>query len=484
VTLGRAALAALALLLLAGTAAAGSVYVPDDPLAPQQWYLAEDRAFDYWSELPALSPVRVAVIDSGIDFGHPEFEGRIAAKKSFVGGSVADHQGHGTFVAGEIAAALDNAQGIAGIAFPAQLVVAKVVAGDGSILPGVEAKAIRWAVDQGARVINLSIGGLRDPLHPDRDTFSPLERHAIEYARSHDVVVVAAVGNSDQAPVSPWLYASYPAALPHVVGVSALGEGGSVPSFSNRDAIYNDLAAPGESILSTFPRSLTAERPSCSDQGYSDCGPAEYRDAEGTSFAAPQVSAAAALLLAVRPGLAADQVSALLEQSAVDLTATTGCRHCTPGRDALSGWGKLDVTAALEATEGPLPRADRYEANDDAGSGAALVYGRKRRLEATIDFWDDQIDVYRVKIAAGQRMKAVLRGPPGNNLDLVLWKPGTEHVEGLAAQVGRGRVTQSAHAGPNERIAYRALRGGWYYVEVKITVPGSGPYLLELTKSA
>ena len=81
-----------------------------------------------------------------------------------------------------------------------------------------EAKAIRWAVDNGARVINMSLGGVRDPLDPDRDTYSRLEADAVAYAVSQGAVVVAAVGNSDQAPESPWKYASYPAALPHVLG--------------------------------------------------------------------------------------------------------------------------------------------------------------------------------------------------------------------------------------------------------------------------
>ena len=112
-------------------------------------------------------------------------------------------------------------------------------------------------------------------------------------------VLVAAVGNSDEAPQTPWPYASYPAALPHVLGVSALTPSGNVPSFSDRDRIFNDISAPGQEIYSTLPRALTSFRPLCQNQGYSDCGPDDFRHAAGTSFAAPQVTAAAAILFAL-----------------------------------------------------------------------------------------------------------------------------------------------------------------------------------------
>ena len=92
----------------------------------------------------------------------------------------------------------------------------------------------------------------------------------------------------------PWGFASYPAALPHVIGVSAVTQTGSIPSFSNRDAVFNDLAAPGQGLVSTTPRELTAEKPSCLDQGYSICGPPDLKDGMGTSFSAAQVTAAAA----------------------------------------------------------------------------------------------------------------------------------------------------------------------------------------------
>ena len=107
----------------------------------------------------------------------------------------------------------------------------------------------------------MSLSGPRDPANPSRDTYSKLEADAVAYAVSKGVLVVAAVGNSDQSPSQPWPYASWPAALPHVLGVSALNRKGGVPAFSNRDPQFNDIAAPGEDILSTLPLALTAMYP-------------------------------------------------------------------------------------------------------------------------------------------------------------------------------------------------------------------------------
>jgi subtilisin family serine protease len=480
-----AAAAAATCLAFAGStaaaSAAGTAFTPNDPLAAKQWYLAQDHVFDLFPDtLPALpgDGVRVAVIDSGIDGGHPDLAGQVVAAKSFVGGSpLTDEQGHGTFVAGEIAAATNNGLGIAGIAFPAKLVIAKVVRADREIPLEAETAAIRWAVGQGARVINLSLGGLRDPTDPLRDTYSAAEAQAVAYAVRHGAVVVAAVGNADQAPRVPWPYASYPAALPHVIGVSALARDGSVPAFSDRDAVFNDLAAPGQDVFSTLPRRMTAARPSCPDQGYSDCGPADYVHPSGTSFAAPQVTAAAALLLALQPTLKADQVSALLERTADDANASNGCRRCPLLRDSLTGWGRLNVANALASLGGPLPPADRYETNDDAGTQAFTLWGRTIRTRATIDYWDDPVDVYRVRLLAGQRLVAAVRGPGRAEIALSLWRPGTTSVFGFTRPLVR-----KAGAGAAKAIGYRPSTGGWYYLEVKLGSMSFGAYDLAITK--
>jgi len=458
-------------------------FVPEDPLATRlQWHLPVNRAFDYWQTPPLLPAVRVAVIDSGVDRTHPEFEGKVVGGKSFVGGSpYVDRQGHGTFVAGLIAAAIGNAEGGAGMAPSAELLVAKVVQPDLSIDVLAEAQAIQWAANQGAKVINISLGGLRDPRDPSRDTFSQLEAAAIAYAHGKGAVVVAAVGNADAAPRQPWPYASYPAALPHVLGVSALARDGSAPPFSNRDKIYNDIAAPGQAIVSTLPKALTAPFKDCPEQGYSTCGPDEYRAAVGTSFAAPQVSAAAAVLLAERPILGPEQVTALLTRTAVDVNAATGCQQCPLGRDELTGWGRLDVTAALRQLDGEIPPPDRFEPNDDAGSEAARLCCLTKRLVATLDFWDDQNDVYAIRLRRRQPVYVSVRGPAGTDTNLILWKPGTKRIDDFRSIDRIG--AQSAHPGPREDLRYRATKTGWHFVQVKLGSRGEGLYKLVIVKA-
>ena len=285
----------------------------------------------------------------------------------------------------------------------------------------------------------MSLGGLRDPRDPGRDTYSQLEADAVAYAVSKGVLVVAAVGNSDQAPSQPWPYASWPAALPHVLGVSALSRTGGSPAFSNRDPQFNDIAAPGEEILSTFPLPLTAAFPACAEQGYSSCGPEEYRTAEGTTFAAPQVTAAAAMLLATSPTLSPDQVVALLEQSAVDARPAQRLRRVRRRpRPRSRERGGSTSTAAIELLAAGEPPRDRYEPNDDGGHGRlsalrlpprgrgdARLLGRPRRRLPRLP-------------AQG---RAPASRPPGRRRRvrpaLALWRPGTEAVDAAAAPVRR-----------------------------------------------
>lgn len=460
--------AAVAAALVAASSAAA--FTPTNTYYPKQWYLAQDQAFAAWPSVPPLDPVKVALIDSGVECALPDFTNQIVASKSFVGGSpCSDTEGHGTIVAGEIAGALDEA-GIVGLAYSSQLVVAKVVASDGTIPLKSEADAIRWAVQQGARVINLSFGAVRDPDNPALDTYSKVEAQAVAYAVKHGAIVVAAVGNSDEAYATPWPYASWPAALPHVIGVGALSRSGDVPDFSDQDPIFVDLVAPGMGIFSTFPKLLTGAQPSCVPQGYTDCATGDYHRPEGTSFAAPQVSAAAAVLLGVNPALTPSQVTTILERNTDEVDAASGCPACPTGRDKFSGWGSLDVAKAVAAASpgAPLPPSDHFEPNDSV-SQAYRLRGPRPVVGATLDYWDDQVDVYRVKLARGQRLLARVRARP--SVDLIL-RGGSKR-----------QLAHAGRAGQKQHLSYRVRATGWYYVEVRIARAGAGRYTLRLEEA-
>jgi thermitase len=475
-----------ALLIVGGVVAlavpaAAQAFTPNDPLLPKQWYAPQDKAFDAFNTLQFLPTVRVAVIDSGVDVNHPDLKGQIRAARSFVGGSPADDWGHGTFVAGEIAAPVDDGHGIAGLAPAANLLVAKVVRPDGSVSTRAEARAIRWAVKLGARVINVSLGGLRDPQDPFFTGYSKVEQQAVDDAVASGVLVVAAVGNNKYAPVKPWKYASYPAALPHVLGVGSYGKDGDVSTFSNQDPVFVDLVAPGEDMFSILPRPLTLKNTNCDEQGYSSCGPKEYKHAAGTSFSAPQASAAAATLFSLDPTLTADQVSWLLERTATPATPDNGCVDCPPGRNPLSGWGKLNIAAAVRALRAAdAPTADRFEPNDDIVIGHA-IRGQRARIRATVDFWDDATDVYRIKLRRGQRV-TVTAGPSSSlSLSVALWKPA---LGSLSAARGKFRARREANGpGVVDRFKYRAAKTGWYSLSVATTRPGFGSYSLRIKRS-
>jgi subtilisin family serine protease len=463
--------AVVAALVVTSSAAA---FTPTNAYYAKQWYLSEDNAFDAWpQEPPTFDPVRVAIVDSGVDCSLPDFQPtQIVMQKSFVGGSACtDSQGHGTIVAGEIAGAL-NSPGVIGLAFSSQLLVAKVVAADGTIPLKAEAAGIRWAVNQGARVVNLSFGAVRDPLDPSMDTYSKVEAQAVEYAVKKGAVVVAAVGNSDEAYTTPWPYASWPAALPHVIGVGALTRSGNVPDFSDRDLTFVDIAAPGVGIFSTFPSHLTAVQPACAEQGYTDCAIGDYHHPEGTSFATPQVSAAAAVLFGVDSTLTSSQVTRILERHTDDVNAASGCDQCPVGRDMYSGWGSLDVMKAVDFLDSgnPLPPSDHFEPNDKP-SQAHKLWGRRPALDATLDFWDDPVDVYRVKLARGQRLHVRVAAR---------W---SSAVVGLRIFATGGKGVRTAHPGRTQRLAYRAPHTGWYDVKLRVMRHGGGRYALQLTKS-
>ena len=142
------------------------------------------------------------------------------------------------------------------------------------------------------------------------------------------------------------------------------------------------------------------------------------------------------------------------------------------GRDRFTGWGRISVADAVERVlADEIPRPDRYEANDDAGPHAWYLKWREGTLTATVDYWDDQSDVYQVRLRKRQRLTATLKGPGGADVNLVLWKPGTASIQSLAGR--RNIAARSTGPGSRERISrYRVKKTGQYYLEVKISRPG------------
>jgi subtilisin family serine protease len=272
--------------------------------------------------LHSAAAVTIAVIDTGADLTAPELAARSLTtwNTHTQTSDVSDLNGHGTFVLSIAAAASGDAK----------LLVIKAGSDGGSFTDIDEAAAIRYAVDHGARILNLSVGG---------GSTSKTERRAIRYAVSHGALVVTAVGNEGQSgdPVE------YPAALVQPVGsdgaggvglaVTASTEGGRRAAFANSGA-WVSLAAPGEHVLGAlssasspllFPRTRLA--------GVDGL----YGYGSGTSFAAPLVAGAAALVWAANPSLTAQQVAQTLKQTA------SGNGTWTPRL----GSGVVDAAAAV-----------------------------------------------------------------------------------------------------------------------------------------
>jgi hypothetical protein len=200
------------------------------------------------------------------------------------------------------------------------------------------------------------------------------------------------------------------------------------------------------------------------------------------------VSAAAALLLGQDPALRPEQVAWLLERSADDANPSTGCLKCPVGRDLYTGWGTLDVMSALTMlTESPLPPPDHYEPNDDAGPWSHALPPLPRTIDASLDYWDDNTDVYRVHLKRGAQLFARLTPGAPAAVRLALWAPGTQHVELVPGRATADtRLAQGRRVGAQVRLSYRAAATGVYYLEAKLVAPVRDPvqYRLGLSRGA
>jgi hypothetical protein len=276
----------------------------------QLWYL--DRIHAPELQEQDMSPVRVAIIDTGIDTTHPDLARQIITTINIFGTStMTDIQGHGTHTAGIIAAKPNPQTQTRGICPTCQIIAIKAINDDGYGSDVTVAQGIDDAITAGAKVINLSIGSVND---------APAIKAAIERALAADINVVAAAGNNDQSPGK----VVFPAAYPGVISVTAIDKDNAIASFAQNNPGI-DIVAPGVEILSTSPFG----------NGYST--------EQGTSTAAPQVTATIALIRALRPDFSAQQTQELLLAHTIDLG--------DPGYDTTFGHGLLHVDNVIKAAQ-------------------------------------------------------------------------------------------------------------------------------------
>ncbi len=318
---------------------AADIVTPTDPGWSNQWGPAKIETPAAWSVVTGTAEILIAVVDSGIKLDHEDLASQRWINSAEIPGNfrdddgngkiddvngwhffqrwtgssyvpdedanIADDYGHGTHVAGIAVAAANNGAGIVGVAPGARVLPVKVLDQYGNGWYSDIAAGIAYAADNGARIINLSLGGTEP---------SNTLVYAVEYARSRGALVVAATGNTGSAVL-------YPAAYGPVLAVAATDPTDQVAYFSNY-GVQVDVAAPGVDIYSTWPW-VTG-----------------YFTKSGTSMAAPHVSGVAALIWSRWPALSADSVASYITQTAVDVS--------DPGWDVHTGWGRVDAARAVQ----------------------------------------------------------------------------------------------------------------------------------------
>jgi subtilisin family serine protease len=303
-------------------------YFLTDPLgASGQWDMRITATDLAWDLQRGSASVIVAVIDTGADYTHPDLapallSGRVLLStpgaKCAPSSTAADDNGHGTHVAGTIAAVGGNGRGIAGMAFGVRVMPFKTLDCEGAGRLSDMATAITDAADAGARVINMSVGSTSS---------SPTTQAAVDYAVGRGSLVVAAAGNcgitSTTCPTAN--STNFPAAYPNVLAVGATDANDQPASFSTAGS-YVAVSAPGARILSTYPMNRTSTVPG-------------YALFSGTSMATPHVSGLAALLLSGVPSATVAQLRTAIVSTAKDVGV--------PGRDDKTGAGRIDSLAAL-----------------------------------------------------------------------------------------------------------------------------------------
>jgi subtilisin family serine protease len=295
--------------------------VPNDPLYKTfQWNLRRIGMEQAWDLKTSAADVIVAVLDTGVDLNHPDLKPNLLSEQGYDFlddlPSPQDDESHGTAVAGIIGAVGNNREGVAGIAWHVKLLPIKALNAQGRGPDSAMVKAILYAADNGARIINISSTGSR---------YSAALETAVQYAQDKGALVVAAAGNTGNGDNA----VNYPAGFDGVLAVAAIDDHDQLASFSQRQP-YVGLAAPGVDVPST---------------AWAGAGRGLYASQSGTSIAAPHVSGAAAILWGLRPDLGADDIASALKANADKVAAS----------DSGYGSGVLNVARAVAALRLGVP---------------------------------------------------------------------------------------------------------------------------------
>jgi thermitase len=335
---------------------------PNDPSFSDQWAHTRIRSTAAWDLTTGSSDIVIAILDTGIDEGHPDLSAKIVAGYDFVGNDPNPHDwnGHGTHVAGIAAAVTNNGVGIAGVDWQAKIMPVQVLDAAGHGWTSDIADGIIWAHQHGADVLNLSLGGT---------SYSQTMQNAVTAAHNAGALVAAAMGNCrDYDPLECPIAnpPTYPAAYAHVMAVAATGPTDVYAPYSQYGP-YCDITAPGGNMVYYHdPNGIFSTMPGY--EVYMTTPPYYYSKnydyAHGTSQATPHVAGLAALVWALAPTLSPDQVQNVIQQTALDLG--------DPGQDEDYGHGLIDAEAALQAVCPPSAPTLSLIVNPD-GAGDYVV---------------------------------------------------------------------------------------------------------------
>jgi subtilisin family serine protease len=409
------------------------------PGLPYEWQYFATRVNEVPEEvLRAANTVKIAVIDTGTDVTHPDVAAKNPETWDIVHRrtNVVDRDGHGTFVSALATGSVTNGDGIAGFGGDAQLLMIKAV-GPGDTFSDVdEAAGIVYAVDHGAKIINLSIGG---------EGSSPLETRAIQYAASHNVLLVAAAGNEYEEgnPVE------YPAAALQPVG--SRGQGGfglavAASTMSGRRASFSNtgtqisLAAPGDNVFGAVAAGSSREYWPRSPLPGSNSG--LYGWSSGTSFATPEVAGAAALVWAANPGLTAQQVAGILKATA------SGRGRWNPRL----GYGVIDIAAAVASARGQA-----VEPRVQAGSWLSV----RRVSDRTALSAKAKRSLHRVRLAVHLRSSRPMVTPDYRTVTLQVRRGGSWHRLARTTTRLGGGIRWTVGLKPGRHVLRAVYRGRW-----------------------